>query len=57
MKILCWLFGHKELKIKVLKDGLMTIHDLTGVLFTVKCCDRCNLLYWESKINFDRKAR
>ena len=47
MNILCWLIGHKELKLDVLKDGLIRVGDITGVLLKIKCCERCKLLYWE----------
>ncbi len=46
--IRCWLFGHKELKLAVLKDKpFIAVADISGPLFSVHMCERCNLIYWE----------
>jgi len=56
MNIFCIIFGHKQLKLNVLRDhGIISIHDILNYeLVRVEICERCKLLF--GKINISEKS-
>ena len=50
MNLICSLFGHKPLILKVTGPALFSVQDELGIVYDVHPCERCHVLYWTGDI-------